>query len=148
MISVYLSEETKEELEQRADDADKTVSLYVNDLIHRQFQQDAEDAIASEARAVERIREVTNIAVDEIQQTAAEIRDLQAKSGAYSAANFELLKEDRHDRTRRDALSTGAGRMTDSLDDALADLGGDDQRAAERPDSGDDDDTDPGDPFG
>lgn len=50
------------------------------------------------------------------------MRELNAKTGAYAAANFELLKHDHKDALRRDALQVGAQRMRDDLDQTLTDL--------------------------
>jgi hypothetical protein len=85
---------------------------------------EAEDALASEVHAEERIQELTTIAVDEIRETATEMRELNAKTGAYAAANFELLKGDYKDATRRDALATGSRRMRADLDAVQDQLGG------------------------
>lgn len=115
-LVAYVSEELKQEVQQRAQDEGETTSEYLNRIIRRQLQMEAEDAIASEVHAEERIRELTTIAVDEIRETAAEMRDLNAKTGAYAAANFELLKGDYKDAIRRDALSTGSRRMRADLD--------------------------------
>lgn len=123
-LVAYVSEELKEEVKQRARDENETVSEYLNQLIRRQLQMEAEDAIASEVHAEERIRELTTIAVDEMREATVEMRDLNAKTGAYAAANFELLKSDYKDATRRDALSTGSRRMRKDLDVVADDLDG------------------------
>lgn len=123
-LVAYTSEELKQEVKQRAEDEGQTVSEYLNRLIRRQLQMEAEDAIASEVHAEERIQELTAIAVDEMREATAEMRDLNAKTGAYAAANFELLKSDHKDATRRDALSTGSRRMRKDLDVVADDLGG------------------------
>lgn len=121
-LIAYVSEELKTEVKQRAEDADETVSEYLNRIIRRQLQMEAEDAIASESHAEERIQELTQIAVDELREATAEMRDLNAKTGAYAAANFELLKSDYKDATRRDALGTGSRRMRQDLDVVQEDL--------------------------
>lgn len=123
-LIAYVSEDLKREVKQRADDEDETVSEYLNRIIRRQLQMEAEDALASEVHAEERIRELTTIAVDEIRETATEMRELNAKTGAYAAANFELLKGDYKDATRRDALATGSRRMRTDLDAVQDQLGG------------------------
>ena len=47
-ITVYVTDERKAELKQRADEEDTSMSGVINDMIDRQLQQDAQDAIASE----------------------------------------------------------------------------------------------------
>jgi hypothetical protein len=74
-LTTYVSDETKTEIEQRARDEDETVSTYLDRLIRRQLAMEAQEDIASEARAEERIREVATVAVDEIQQTTERMRD-------------------------------------------------------------------------
>lgn len=77
-LTTYVSDETKAEIEQRAHDEDETVSTYLDRLIRQQLAMEAQEDIASETRAEERIREVATVAVDEIQQTADRMRaDLQ-----------------------------------------------------------------------
>lgn len=74
-LTTYVSDETKTEIEQRARDEDETVSTYLDRLIRRQLAMEAQEDIASETRAEERIEEVATIAVDEIQQTAERMRE-------------------------------------------------------------------------
>lgn len=137
-LVAYVSEDLKQEVKQRAEDEDETVSEYLNRIIRRQLQVEAEDAIASEVHAEERIRELTTIAVDEIRETAAEMRDLNAKTGAYAAANFELLKSDYKDAIRRDALATGSRRMRTDLDVVQDQLDGSAEADERLPESAED----------
>lgn len=74
-LTTYVSDETKDEIEQRARDEDETVSTYLDRLIRRQLAQEAQEDIASETRAEERIREVATIAVEEIEQTTERMRE-------------------------------------------------------------------------
>jgi len=110
-ITVYVTDERKAELKQRADEEDTSMSGIINDMIDRQLQQDAQDAIASEARAEERIQELISVGTEQMVETAKEIRDMNAKFGAYTIANFELMKQDRSAHVRKDALETGARRI-------------------------------------
>lgn len=115
-ITVYVSDEMKDRLDERTEDSDETISGFANRALEQRLQAEADDELAREVRADERIRELVSIATDEIQQATEEMRDLNAKTGAYAAANFELLKEDRKDAMRRDALATGSRRMRTDLD--------------------------------
>ena len=126
-ISTYVTDETQAELDRRAELEDTTRSQYLNDLIHREFQRDEQDRAASELRAEQRIRALMTEAADEIRQASSEMREMNAKAGAYAAANFELLKQDHSDAARRDALATGSRRLRESVDDVEAEL----DRAAE-----------------
>jgi len=124
-ITVYVTDERKAELKQRADEEDTSMSGIINDMIDRQLQQDAQDAIASEARAEERIQELISVGTEQMVETAKEIRDMNAKFGAYTIANFELMKQDRSDHVRKDALDTGARRMRQDLETGIQEVGED-----------------------
>ncbi|WP_049904058.1 hypothetical protein [Halococcus agarilyticus] len=140
-IATYVSDETKAELDRRAEVEGISRSQYLNDLIHREFQRDEQERAASELRAEQRIRALMNEAADEIRQASEEMREMNAKAGAYAAANFELLKRDHTDGVRRDALETGSRRLRQDLDDTHADLDGVAENAdADRESSGSDDD--------
>lgn len=151
-ITVYLDDEMKKRLDERVEDSSETISSYANKAIDQRLQAEANDELAREVRAEERIRELVSIATDEVQQATEEMRDLNAKTGAYAAANFELLKSDHKDAIRRDALATGSRRMRTDLDVVQDELGGsndsDDvgtESVADAPDS--DNDTDRKGPF-
>ena len=122
-LSFYATDATKREIDRRAEAEDLSRSDFLNQLVVRYLQQDDADDFADEVHAEDRIRELIQIATDEMQQATAEMRDLNAKAGAYAAANFELLKTDHKDATRRDALSTGSRRMRKDLDVVAGELG-------------------------
>jgi hypothetical protein len=124
-ITVYVTDERKAELKQRADEEDTSMSGIINDMIDRQIQQDAQDAIASEARAEERIQELISVGTEQMVETAKEIRDMNAKFGAYTIANFELMKQDRSDHVRQEALDTGARWMRQDLKTSIQGVGED-----------------------
>lgn len=128
-ITIYVTEERKTELEQRADDEGDSLSGVINDMIDQQLQQEAQDAIASEARAEERIQELIQVGTEEMTAAAREIREMNAKFGAYAIANFELMKRDRSDHVRKQALSTGAQRIRQDLDVVTDELAVDDPAA-------------------
>jgi len=122
-ITVYVTDERKAELKQRADEEDTSMSGIINDMIDRQLRQDAQDAIASEARAEERIQELISVGTEQMVETAKEIRDMNAKFGAYTIANFELMKQDRSAHVRKDALDTGARRIRQDLETGIQEVG-------------------------
>ena len=118
-LTTYVSDETKAEIEQRARDEDETVSTYLDRLIRRELAREAQEDIASETRAEERIREVANVAVDEIQQTTKRMReDLQV---ALDQASSEAA-ESGADGERRSLPE----RMGTDADKAESDAGDDD----------------------
>ena len=121
-ITVYVSDETKQEIKQRADDEDKTISTYVDGVLRRYFIMEDEEQVATETRAEQRLEELIALGKDELQETAQEIAEMNTKMGAYAAANFELMKRDYHEARRRDALSTGARRIRTPITDVLEDL--------------------------
>jgi predicted transcriptional regulator len=121
-LTLYVEDETKTELQARADQADQSLSAYLRTALHRDLQREAQDELASEIRAEERIQELITSGIERMERTADQIADMNAKMGVYSVANFELLKQDYKDATRRDALSTGARRLRQDLDVPLDDL--------------------------
>lgn len=147
-LAFYVSEAMKNEVDRQADAADLTRSEFLFQTVADALERDAADEFAQEIDAEARIRELIEIATDEMTQATEEIRDMNAKAGAYAAANFELLKADHKDAVRRDALSTGSRRLRQDLDVVADDLDGDDQRPAQDRESDADDSGDnPGDPF-
>jgi hypothetical protein len=107
-LTTYVSDETKAEIEQRARDEDETVSTYLDRLIRRQLAQEAQEDIASETRAEERIREVATIAVEEIEQTTERMRDdLQRTLEQTDAEATESDSETEH-RSLEERMDTDA----------------------------------------
>ena len=110
-LTVYVSDDTKATLERRAQQEGMDVSPYVDMVLRRYFTLEAEEEIATEVRAAERIEELVALGKDELRELTREIADMNAKMGVYAAANFELMKHDHEDAMRRDALATGAERI-------------------------------------
>jgi metal-responsive CopG/Arc/MetJ family transcriptional regulator len=140
-IAFYVSEKMKRELDRLADAEGVSRSEYVYRLVADALERDAADDFAAEIDAEARIRELIEIATDEMTQATAEMREMNAKAGAYAAANFELLKQDHPDARRRDALRTGARRLRQDLDVVADDLGGSAEDDAESPESDGGDDS-------
>lgn len=110
-ITVYVTDERKAHLQRRAEAQDDSISGLVNDMIDRHLQEEAQGSVAAETRAEERIQELITLGVEEITDAAQDLRDLQAKTGAYAIASFELQKRDYSDYVRNEALTTGAKRI-------------------------------------
>src|SRR6056297_454333 len=121
-VTVYVTEERKNELEERAAEAETSLSGIINDMLDTQLQREAQEAIASETRAEERIQELLTVGKEEMVETAREIREMNAKFGAYAIANFELMKREQSDHVRKDAHKTGARRIRQDLDTGIDDL--------------------------
>lgn len=143
-ISIYVTEELKREIDRLAEADDVSRSEYLFQLLADAVEREAADDFAQEINAEARIRELIEIATDEMTQATEEMRDMQAKAGAYAAANFELMKSDHKDAMRRDALRTGARRLRQDLDVVADDL---DSGGAERRESDEDTSSDSSDPF-
>lgn len=119
-LTTYVSDETKAEIEQRARNEDETVSTYLDRLIRRQLLMEAQEDIASETRAEERIREVATLAVEEIQQTTDRMReDLQTAldENDAEAANSGADRERRSLEERLDVDVDTDESATESDDD-------------------------------
>jgi uncharacterized membrane protein YheB (UPF0754 family) len=120
-LTTYVSDETKAEIEQRARDEDETVSTYLDRLIRRQLATEAQEDIASEARAEERIREVAAVAVDEIQQTTERMRDdlqrtLEQVDAETTEDNVETERRSLDERLDRDTTSAESDAEADDDD--------------------------------
>lgn len=146
-ISLYVTDETKRDLERRADDEDMSLSNYLRKLIDRQRVMEAENEVSAQTRATERLQRLIDEGETELRSVSDDIRDMNAKMGAYAIAAFELQAEDHEQAAIRDALRTGAQRLKedyepeDAADVAAESAGG------EPSESGADDDAGPGDPF-
>jgi hypothetical protein len=144
-ITLYVSDDTQAELQRRAREEGMDVSPFIDLLIRRYFQMEAEEQIATEARAAERLEELVALGKDELRELTREIADMNAKMGAYAAANFELAKQDHEDAMRRDALATGAERIRKDVSvvqDELNDADDDSARPADARSEFADDDSD------
>ena len=127
-ITLYVEQETKDQLHREADDRDLSLSAYCLQLMDQARQADAQEELSEELNAEQRLLEIAATATEEIEQTAEEMRDMNAKLGVYTIANWELLKNSHPDNLRQDALRTGRNRLRTPLDDHTVD-------ASESPDS-------------
>lgn len=145
-ITLYVSDDTQAQLQRRAREEGMDVSPFIDLLIRRYFQMEAEEQISAETRAAERIEELVALGKDELRELTREIADMNARMGAYAAANFELAKQDHEDAMRRDALATGAERIRKDVSvvqDELNDGDDDSARSADaRAEPADDSDDD------
>ena len=115
-ISVYVTEDRKTEIERKAATEDMTISSYLNRLISRQLAMEAENEIASTARAADQLQTLIDRGTRQLRDATEDLQEMNAKMGVYTIANFELMKGAHGQPEIRDALSTGSRRLRDDLD--------------------------------
>lgn len=97
-LTVYVSEQTKQELKQRAKDADKfpddSMSAYASQLIDHQLLQEAEEDIARDILAEERLRALIAEGKDDLGDIARDIRLAEHRRASYEIVNFLILKNE------------------------------------------------------
>lgn len=135
-ISLYVTGERKRDLERRADEADLALSKYLNQLIDRQIQMEAENEVSAQTRATEQLQRVIDDGERQLREVVREIADMNAKMGVYAVANFELLKNEYKDAHRRDALKTGSRRLRADVDETIVELDADDDNGDDGGNSG------------
>ncbi|WP_254547194.1 hypothetical protein [Halomarina pelagica] len=139
-LTLYVEQETKDQLHREADDRGLSLSAYCHQLLDQARKEDAQEELAEELNAEQRLREIATTATEELQQTAADIRDMNAKLGVYAVANWELLKQEHPDSLRQEALRTGRRRLRTPLGDHSVDV--DPDPTTDTPDSNAGRDTD------
>ncbi|SFS09966.1 hypothetical protein SAMN05216559_3630 [Halomicrobium zhouii] len=117
-VEFYVTPDKKQEIVQAADEAETTVSTWCASRIDEILHNDALEAKSQEHQAEQRLQELIARATDEIEAAAEDLRETQIKSGVYSIATWELVKQDIGEVQRQDALSDAASRVrdTDALD--------------------------------
>ncbi|ADJ16963.1 hypothetical protein [Halalkalicoccus jeotgali] len=141
VISVYVSESEKNHLKSEANDAGETLSSYVYKLMQAERQRQNLDQSATELSAEERIEALIAEGTDALEEIAEDIRDMNARAGTYSVANFELLKQNYPDARRREVLQTGARRLRYPLEEHT-DLSSEESNSADSDAETDDKDDD------
>ena len=145
LISVYVSESEKKELQAEADAEGESLSSYLYKLMQAERERRGLEKAAVEASAEERIKALIAEGVERMEEIAEDTKDINARAGAYSVANFELLKENYPDSRRQEVLATGSRRLRIPLEDH-ADLdpehagGGGDDRDRDDGENGSDSD--------
>lgn len=110
-VKSYVSPQLKEEIEREADRRDLSTSSLVEAYCRRGLRQDREDELAAETEAARRLGDVLDQGLDDFQDTARHIQNLNAKTGVYAVAAFELLKREYPEQTVKKALQTGSRRL-------------------------------------
>lgn len=116
-ITIYVSADEKTHLQQEADQANETLSSYLYKLIQQQRAQEGRARAATELNAEQRIEALLAEGTERLEEIAADIRDVNARAGAYSVANFELLKQNYPDARRQEVLETGSRRLRYPLEE-------------------------------
>lgn len=120
----------------RAEAENLAVSKYLNRLIDRQMQMEAENEVSAQTCATEQLQRVIDDGERQLREVVREIADMNAKMGVYAVANFELLKSDYKDAYRRDALKTGSRRLRADVDETIVELDSDGDKDGNDDDSG------------
>lgn len=91
-ISTYVTDETKSEIDRRAEDENLSVSAYCARLIERGLVRESEDDITSETRARENLERLISEGTDDLSRIARQIQDAEAQWARYSMVNFLILR--------------------------------------------------------
>lgn len=117
-VKAHVTPETKRELEREAETRDLSISQLANEYIERGLRQDREDELSAETRAAQQLRDTIDRGLDEFEQIARDMREMQARSGAHTVATFELLKQDYPEQRIQQAFRTGRDRLREDVDPA------------------------------
>ena len=114
-LTIYVEQDTKDQLRREAEDRDLSLSDYCLGLIDKARK---EDDLAESLDAEGRLLSIAAEATDQIEQSTKRVEDvaraieeIQARTGTYAVANFELLGQSFPDASRRQALTTGRNRV-------------------------------------
>jgi len=117
-LTIYVEQDTKDQLRREAEDRDLSLSDYCLGLLDKARKEDFEDDLAEELDAEGRLLSIAAEATDQIEQSTKRVEDvaraieeIQARTGTYAIANFELLGQSFPDANRRQALTTGRNRV-------------------------------------
>jgi transposase-like protein len=136
-IATYVDESQKKAIKSAADRNDMTMAAWMRQAAERQLRAERQDEIVENTKAEQRIERLIDQATTEIAQAAEGMHELQAKTGVYTIANFELLKTGFSDPKRQQALSTGSQRLRDDLEALGLDVPEPEPQPADDRDDGD-----------
>lgn len=142
-VSAYVTEERKDELHRRANEEGVTLSVYLNRLIDRQLQMEAENEVSAQTRAVEQLQRTIDEGQRQLRKIGEEVEDKNRKAGAYGVAAFVLLQREYSEEVVNAAIEAGNRRLHDDdfdLEQAQED-------ATDTETDGGDDEYDPFDPL-
>lgn len=116
-LTIYVSESEKNHLKSEANEEGETLSSYVYKLAQAERKRRGVEKAATDPSAEERIEALIAEAKEELTEIAEDTKDLNARAGAYSVANFELLKQNYPDARRKEVLRTGSRRLRYPLEE-------------------------------
>lgn len=123
MVTLYSDELTLQEVDELADKRDTTRSTLLFEFVREQLRQEREGAVSAETRAAERLQDLIDGGLTEMEDTARQMQSLNAKTGVYAVAAFELVKQSHGEAAIRKALRTGSRRLREDDLDELASAG-------------------------
>lgn len=143
-LTTYVDSEVAREIDRRAEAEDVSASEYIARVLDQHIHDDMVDEQAREHRAEQRIQELIAEARDEVAEATGGLEDLVAKSGVYSIAVWELVKDNYDDPRRQHALEVGRERLRDDMEALGRDLDDHEtqQPSMSAPDSGSSSDSD------
>jgi hypothetical protein len=146
-VTFYSDETTLRELDELADERDTTRSTLVFELVRDGLRREREGEVSAETRAAERLQDLLDDGLGDMEDVARQIQELNAKTGVYAVAAFELVQQNHGEAAVRKALQTGARRLReDDVDDLASDGSadrGDHSGPKESVETTDDQDDDP-----
>ena len=110
-ITFYSDERTLRELDELADERETTRSTLVFELVREELRREREGAVSAETRAAERLQDLLDDGLTDMEDVARQVQDLNAKTGVYAVAAFELVKQSHGEAAIKKALRTGARRL-------------------------------------
>lgn len=112
-MTLYLSTDLKQSIETQSDRNDQTQNEWVRDAIRRKLKNERQESVIESTNAEQRLEALIKQVSDEIDEVTQGYRDLMAKTGVYTIANWELIKRDYSDVQRQQVLETGRKRLLD-----------------------------------
>lgn len=142
-LSIYVTEDEYREIKHEAEQNGESLSGYALRLVRQARRADQLEATADEFDVEARLEELVRDATADVEAAAAALRDMQARMGVYTIANFILQNREYPDPLRREALQNGHERLRLPWEehDAAIDLA---NAPATDTDDDDDDDDDGG----
>ena len=125
-ITVYVSPEERTRIKNEADDQGVNLSRYFIQAVEEKWEREDTETAASRMDAEEKLERIVQQGRQELEATARQteqrvdaLADMIARSGAYSVANFELLKYQHGppEGIKTNALQVGSRRLRAPMTD-------------------------------
>jgi hypothetical protein len=110
-VKSYLTETMKADLDREADRRGVSRSAVIREYCRRGLRQDREGELAAETEAARHLHDIIDAGLDDMEDVAQEIEAVNAKTGMYAIATFELVKRDHPEGVIADAVEAGARRL-------------------------------------